>query len=112
MRVEPCSWLRILNLGIDTATVRGRLVRAIIAAAGAMTRNRLIERTHTGYRNDALAMAEISRSVGLSTARYRHIRTDRAATDRPVRSHDDFVIAARGYRRLRICGLTDMKRKN
>jgi DNA invertase Pin-like site-specific DNA recombinase len=40
--------LRILNLGIDTATVGGRLVYDIIAAVAASERALLIERTHSG----------------------------------------------------------------
>jgi DNA invertase Pin-like site-specific DNA recombinase len=40
--------LRILNLGIDTATVGGRLVYEIIAAVAASERALLVERTHSG----------------------------------------------------------------
>jgi len=40
--------LRILNLGIDTATASGRLVYSIIAAVAAMERDLLIERTNSG----------------------------------------------------------------
>jgi len=40
--------LRILNLGIDTATPSGRLVYSIIAAVAEMERDLLIERTNSG----------------------------------------------------------------
>ena len=40
--------LRILNLGIDTATPSGRLVYSIIAAVAEMERSLLIERTNSG----------------------------------------------------------------
>jgi DNA invertase Pin-like site-specific DNA recombinase len=40
--------LRILNLGIDTATATGRLVYSIIAAVAEMERELLIERTMSG----------------------------------------------------------------
>lgn len=40
--------LRILNLGIDTATPSGRLVYQIIAAVAEMERALLIERTNSG----------------------------------------------------------------
>jgi DNA invertase Pin-like site-specific DNA recombinase len=40
--------LRILNLGIDTATPSGRLVYGIIAAVAEMERDLLIERTNSG----------------------------------------------------------------
>ena len=40
--------LRILNLGIDTGTVSGKLVYSIIAAVGEMERDLLVERTNSG----------------------------------------------------------------
>ncbi len=40
--------LRILNLGIDTATPSGKLVYSIIAAVAEMERDLLIERTNSG----------------------------------------------------------------
>ena len=40
--------LRILNLGIDTATPAGKLVYACIAAVAEMERDLLIERTNSG----------------------------------------------------------------
>jgi DNA invertase Pin-like site-specific DNA recombinase len=40
--------LRILNLGIDTGTLSGRLVYSIIAAVAEMERELLIERTNSG----------------------------------------------------------------
>ena len=40
--------LRILNLGIDTATPAGKLVYSIIAAVAEMERDLLIERTSSG----------------------------------------------------------------
>jgi DNA invertase Pin-like site-specific DNA recombinase len=40
--------LRILNLGIDTATPAGRLIFTIVAAVAAMERELLVERTQSG----------------------------------------------------------------
>jgi DNA invertase Pin-like site-specific DNA recombinase len=40
--------LRILNLGIDTATPAGRLIFSIVAAVAAMERELLVERTQSG----------------------------------------------------------------
>lgn len=40
--------LRILNLGIDTTTIAGKLVFTIIAAVAEMERELLVERTHSG----------------------------------------------------------------
>lgn len=40
--------LRILNLGVDTATPAGRLVFTIVGAVAAMERELLIERTQSG----------------------------------------------------------------
>jgi DNA invertase Pin-like site-specific DNA recombinase len=46
--LERSVGLRILNLGIDTTTVGGRLVYAIIAAVAEMERALLVERTVSG----------------------------------------------------------------
>lgn len=99
--------LRILNLGVDTATPAGRLVYSIVGAVAAMERELLIERTKSGLsaarargrvggrrqsitaadirkarqlrEEGRLTMAEIARVIGYSPATvYRHLR------DQPV----------------------------
>jgi DNA invertase Pin-like site-specific DNA recombinase len=97
--------LRILNLGIDTATPSGKLVYSIIAAVAEMERELLIERTNSGlaasrargrkggrkrefspaavrraqdrYDQGALSVTEIARLAGVSRQTlYRYLEID------------------------------------
>jgi DNA invertase Pin-like site-specific DNA recombinase len=40
--------LKILNLGIDTGTISGKMIFSILAAVAQMERDLLVERTHSG----------------------------------------------------------------
>jgi DNA invertase Pin-like site-specific DNA recombinase len=100
--------LRILNLGIDTGTVGGKLVYDIIAAVAAMERALLVERTMSGltaarargrkggrkreitdkeikraqklYDARELTVSEIAKTIGCSRQTlYRYLDTDKAA---------------------------------
>jgi DNA invertase Pin-like site-specific DNA recombinase len=72
--------LRILNLGIDTGTMAGKLVYSIIAAVAEMERDLLVERTNSGLtaarargrkggRKQSITPAQIRRAQKLYDAR-------------------------------------------
>ncbi|XVX21473.1 recombinase family protein [Actinomycetota bacterium] len=96
--------LRILNLGVDTRTITGKLIYTIISAVAEMERELLVERTHSGlaearaqgriggrqrsitdkqieqaqalYDERRFTMAQIARLVGTSPATlYRYLET-------------------------------------